>query len=43
MMAVLVVVGAVLARPWFALRGGEPVLSESVLTGAAAVAPSTPD
>jgi MFS transporter, DHA1 family, tetracycline resistance protein len=43
MMAVLVVVGAVLARRSFAFRGGQPALSESVLTGAAAVAPSTPD
>ena len=45
MMVVLIVVGAVLARGSFALRGGgvdaEP--SESVLTGTATVSPASPD
>jgi hypothetical protein len=43
-MAALIAVGVVLARSTFALRGGaadEP--TESVLTGAAAVAPASPD
>ena len=44
MMVVLIALGAVLARGSFSLRGGvagEP--SESVLTGAAAVAPASAD
>jgi hypothetical protein len=44
MMAVLIAVGVVLARDSFALRGGADVEpSESVLTGAATVAPASPD
>jgi hypothetical protein len=43
MMGVLIVVGCVFARGYFALRGGEAGPAESVLTGAPAVAPSTSD
>jgi MFS family permease len=43
MMGALIVVGCVFARGYFALRGGESGPAESVLTGAPAVAPSTPD
>jgi hypothetical protein len=44
MMAVLIVVGVVFARDSFSLRGGADVEpSESVLTGAATVAPASPD
>jgi MFS family permease len=43
MMTVLIAVGAALARGSFALRGGAASPSESVLTGAPAIAPSSAD
>ena len=44
MMAVLIIVGVALARGSFGLRGGDELgVSESVLTGTAAVAPASPD
>jgi hypothetical protein len=43
LMVVLIAVGAMFARGSFALRGGGAAASESVLTGAAAVAPASPD
>jgi MFS family permease len=43
MMGVLVAAGGLLARRSFGLRGGEPEVTEAVLTGTAAVVPATPD
>jgi MFS family permease len=43
MMCALILLGVILARGAFALRGGETPPSESVLTGAAAIAPASPD
>jgi hypothetical protein len=43
MMSALIVVGCVLARGSFGLHGGEAPPAESVLTGAAAIAPASPE
>jgi hypothetical protein len=41
MMCALILVGCILARGSFALRGGSAPPTESVLTGAAAIAPAS--
>jgi MFS family permease len=43
MMGALIVAGCVLARGSFGLRGGEAPHAESVLTGAAAIPPASPE